>query len=149
MRLTTILALVMLVIPAAIWGQNNAPSTAGHFKGWLADSAWGAEKKSFAVHAGIRNMEATFSVSTTGYGWVYLQTTFPATFIPWEDVTGWCSQPGTGLMISSRPRGEQFSGFKPEDLDTVVNKYLKQYAPAAEKTNLERGCSAASLSAQY
>jgi hypothetical protein len=87
-------------------------------------------------------MEAKFGVSPSGFGWVYLQTTFPPTFIPWEQLTGWCSQPGTALMITSHlaPAPFPFADFKPEDLVTVI-KYFKQYAPEAEVTDPQQGCS--------
>lgn len=135
LRAVAVLTLILLLVPAAIRGQEKASGNNGHFDGWLSDGKWGADKQTFEVKFSPRRAEATFTVSEKGFGWVQIQTTFPETFVPWEDVTGWCTDSETRRLMVADQRSlatPEFSGFKPADFATVVNQYFRRYARDTE-----------------
>ena len=86
-------------------------------------------------------MEATVGVSSTGVGWLYKQTTFERTIKPWEELTSWCAQSGTDVMITFRGHPTPFGlyGFKPEEFASI-RKYFEQHVPDIEVVDQGRGC---------
>ena len=141
MRIAILAVMLVSATPAAIWGQGNANSGKGHFEGVLSVSPWGQDAKTFDVRAGGNRMEATVAVSASGVGWLYKQTTFERTLKKWEDLTSWCSQSGTDVMITFRGHPTSFGlyDFKPEEFALVL-KYFKQYLSEAEVVDQGLGC---------
>jgi hypothetical protein len=142
MRVVAVLTSMLLIaIPPVISGQGKTTSGTGHYEGVLSVSPWGQEAKSFDIRAGGNRMEANVAVSPNGVGWLYKQSTFPPTLTRWEDLTSWCTQSGTDVMITFRGHPTSFGlyGFKLEDFATAI-KYFKQYAPKAEIVDQGQGC---------
>lgn len=142
MRGPSTIALVLLLVPTAVWSQAQAPSATGHFEDWPASARWGADKQTFDVRYGIRNVEATFTVSQNGFGWHRTFTDMKETFDPWANVTAWCSVPPGTVALRTKEGAPRFvvSGLEPEALATVVGGYFKKYAPAAEWSGPEFKC---------
>ena len=151
MRTATIIALVLLLLPAAVWGQAPAAPAAGHFADWPANARWGADKQTFDVRYGIRNVEATFTVSQNGFGWHRTFTDMKETFDSWANVTAWCSAlPGT-VALRTQSGAPRFvvNGLEPEALATIVDGYFKKYVPAAEWSGPEFRCTLQRLSGPH
>jgi len=142
MRSGTTLGL-MLLLPLAASSQEQAASGAGHFEQALV---WGANKQTFDAKFGIRHVEATFSVATNGFGWHQTFTGSKETFRPWDDVTAWCSGPGT-VLVRTRQSPPHFDVYdlRPDDLVTIVDEYFKKYVPRLEWSSPRWECTPANL----
>jgi hypothetical protein len=133
MRLARVLTLVLLSVPAALWGQEHG----SQYKDLIS---WGPNKETFKVTLTIRQAEGVLMLSEQGFRWILIGGADKGTGpIPWEDIGSWSCGP-TNLMITVTPHGAPAEiGLKHEDLLKVVNQYLRKYAPAALDT--ASGCS--------
>ena len=145
MRIAMAIALIVLPLPTAIWGQTQTTTATSHFEGWLSDAHWGADKQTFDVRFGIRRVEATFTVAKNGFGWYQTFTTVKQTFNSWEAVTAWCFAPGTLLFRTRQGPGLGVYELEPEDLVAIVDGYFKKYAPQAEWSAPGWECTTAGL----
>jgi hypothetical protein len=130
MRLARVLTLVLLSVPAALWGQEHG----SQYKDLIS---WGPNKETFKVTLTIRRAEGVFMLSEQGFRWILIGAA-AAGPIPWEDIGSWSCGPAN-LTITVTPHVPAEIGLKHEDLLKVVNQYLRKYAPAALDT--ARGCS--------
>lgn len=147
MRIAMTIALFVLPLPTAIWGQTQTTTRTGHFDGWLSDAHWGADKQTFDVRFGIRHVEATFTVAKNGFGWHQTFTNIKETFNSWKAVTAWCFAPGALLFRTQQDPGPRLGVYelKPDDLVTIVDGYFKKYAPQAEWSAPGWACTTAGL----
>jgi hypothetical protein len=132
MRVARILTLVLLSVPAALWGQDHA----GQFKDSIS---WGPNKEIFKVTLLTRRRyEGAFTVSEQGFRWILLGGVDTGTGpIPWEDIRDWSC--GRSVLTITTPHGDAEMRLKREDLLRVVDHYLKKYAPTA--LDQAKGCS--------
>jgi len=138
MRFPMTVAVFFTMLPLLL-GQSGT----GHYNGAASPlSRWGAGANTFSVHEGVRLQELTFTASADGIGCSYPETKFPDTFLAWEEIAGWCADGEQKLMLMSpgRSRPLEIWDFTRENLTTVLEKYLKRFAAAAEIVDTERGC---------
>ncbi|MEO5922471.1 MAG: hypothetical protein ABIR70_01450 [Bryobacteraceae bacterium] len=132
MHVARVLTVVLLAIPAALWGQEHA----NQFKDLIS---WGPSKQTFKVTLTIRHAEGSFSVSEQGFRWTVVGSADIGTGpIPWEDIRGWSCEAPTRLLIAT-PHGTADMDLKREELLKVVDQYLKKFVPAA--LDAAKGCS--------
>lgn len=146
MRATAALALILL-IPCAATAQTQAPPGTGHFDGWPATSQWGANKRAFeATTTVIRPRLGLLTVAENGFGWRQAFTDSDGTFFRWNEISAWCTASGILLIRTSEARRPvSYHNIDTGDMSTIVDEYLRRYAPHKVPSGPEIECNDSAL----
>jgi hypothetical protein len=146
MRIGTTLGL-FLILPGVTAAQTEATPSTSHFEGWPFSSQWGADKQSFeATHTRIRLQLGVLTVAENGFGWRPAFTDSDGTFVPWAEISAWCTAPDTlRIRIGEAAVPISYENIKPEDLTTIVGAYFGKYAGGKEPSGPEIECTSTTL----
>lgn len=138
---------ISLLLPCALWAQTGTAPTTGHFDGWPSSQIWGADKQSFeATTVRFRQRLGLFTVAENGFGWRPAFTDSDGSFFRWEEIAAWCWAPETLQIRTGEARFPVgYHDIAQEDLTTIVDTYLRQYAAELEVSNSEQACTTATL----
>jgi len=143
MRIATILALTLLLLPVSLLGQAPVVSVTQ----WQSDELWGSDRQTFEAKFHVRHVQATFTVAANGFGWHQTFTNQNPVFSRWENVTAWCRGPGTVMFLTEQyartPLG--IHDLTPEDLGAIVDDYFQVHVPEVEVAGEGQECTSAGL----